>query len=283
MRLLRYRDGGAAGLGALKGDGIVALSSLGCTIPTMIGLIEAGPEELDRLRSALETAEPELALADARLLAPVERPGKYLAIGMNYRKHAEELVPVGIPVPKQQVWFNKQVTCISGPCDGIEPGVTLQLDHEVELGAVIGKRAKNVAEADAPGYVFGYFVLNDVSARDYQMHSATMMMGKGFDTHGPIGPWIVTADEVPNPHDLALKCWVNGELRQSGHTSDMTHNLWAQIAYLTSAFTLEPGDLIATGTPDGVGIGRVPPLFLKSGDVVRCEVEGIGAIENRVG
>lgn len=282
MKLLRFMDGRSARLGVVKADGIVPLAGLGCPIPTMVGLIEAGPEELHRLRTALVTAEPQLALAEAQLLAPIERPGKYLAIGMNYPKHAAELEPVGISTPRHQVWFNKQVTCISGPFDAIDPGVTQQLDHEVELGAVIGKRAKNVAADDAAGYVFGYFVVNDVSARDYQMHSATMMMGKGFDTHGPIGPWIVTADEVPDPHALALKCWVNGELRQSGNTGEMTHNLWAQIAYLTSAFTLEPGDLIATGTPDGVGLGRVPPVFLRKGDVVRCEVESIGAIENRV-
>lgn len=282
MRLLRYRDNGTPRLGALKGDGVVPLSALGWQGTTMLGLIEAGEGALAPLRDALGTASPEVALADVALLAPIERPGKYLAVGMNYPKHADELVPVGVARATHQVWFNKQTTCLSGPFDPIEPGVSTQLDHEVELGAVIGRRAKNVREEDAQDYVFGYFVVNDVSARDYQFHSRTMMMGKGFDTHGPIGPWIVTSDEIPDPHSLDLRCFVNGEMRQSSNTSQMTHSLWQQIAYLTSAFTLEPGDLIATGTPEGVGVARQPPLFLQPGDLVRCEIDGIGAIENRV-
>ena len=160
--------------------------------------------------------------------------------------------------------------------------MTEKLDYEVELAAVIGRRAKHVGEADARDYVFGYTVANDVSARDWQFHTPTFTMGKSFDTHGPIGPWIVTADDVPDPHALGLRTYVNGELRQSNDTGQMIHNLWAQIAYLSTAFTLEPGDLIATGTPEGVGVGMEPPVFLQPGDVVRCEVEGIGAIENKV-
>ena len=222
------------------------------------------------------------ALADAELLAPIEKPGKYLAIGMNYAKHLEESDRLGVARSAHQVWFNKQTTCIVGPYDAIEPGPTEKLDYEVELGLVIGSRAKNVSEVDALGHVFGYFVANDVSARDYQFHSQTMMMGKSFDTHGPIGPWIVTADEIADPQALDLKCFVNGEQRQSNNTSQMIQTIAKQIAYVTTAFTLEPGDLIATGTPEGVGVGMEPQVFLKPGDVVRCEVEKIGAIENRV-
>jgi len=187
-----------------------------------------------------------------------------------------------VPTPTQQLWFNKQTTCLAGPYDDIDPGVTEQLDYEVELGVVIGKPAKRVTEADARNHVFGYFVANDVSARDWQRHSPTFTMGKSFDTHGPIGPWIVTADEVADPHGLRVRCSVNGELRQDAETSELIYNIWQQIAYLSTAFTLEPGDLIATGTPSGVGVARQPPVFLKPGDVVRCEVDGIGAIENRV-
>ena len=168
------------------------------------------------------------------------------------------------------------------PYDEIEPGVTEKLDYEVELAAVIGRRAKGVSEADALDHVFGYLVANDVSARDWQFHTPTFTMGKSFDTHGPIGPWIVTADEVPDPQALDLRCYVNGELRQSSNTGGMIHSLRQQIAYLSTAFTLEPGDLIATGTPEGVGVGMEPQQFLKSGDVVRCEIDGVGAIENRV-
>jgi 2-keto-4-pentenoate hydratase/2-oxohepta-3-ene-1,7-dioic acid hydratase in catechol pathway len=147
---------------------------------------------------------------------------------------------------------------------------------------VIGDPAKRVGEADGKSHVFGYFVANDVSARDWQFHTPTFTMGKSFDTHGPIGPWIVTAEDVPDPHSLDLRAYVNGELRQQSNTRQMIHNIWAQIAYLSTAFTLDTGDLIATGTPEGVGIGRDPPVFLKPGDVVRCEIDGIGAIENRV-
>ena len=282
MKLVRYSDGAGASTGVVKGDGIVPLAALGSPHRTMRSLIEAGPGDLAAIADKLGSAEPQIALADARLLAPIERPGKYLAIGMNYGKHLEEADKLGVPRAAHQVWFNKQTTCLSGPFDPIETGATEKLDYEVELGAVIGKRAKNVSESDAKEYVFGYFVANDVSARDFQFHSQTMTMGKSFDTHGPIGPWIVTADEVPDPHALDLKCFVNGEQRQASNTRHMIASLWQQIAYLTSAFTLEPGDLIATGTPEGVGVGMEPQVFLQPGDVVRCEIEGIGAIENKV-
>lgn len=282
MKLLRYRDGNGAALGAVKGDGIVPLASIDAGYPTMLALIEAGEPALAAIRAGLEGAASTLRLADAELLAPIERPGKYLAIGMNYGKHLEEADRLGVPRAAHQVWFNKQTSCLSGPFDPIEPGATEKLDYEVELGAVIGRRAKNVSAEEAPAFVFGYFVANDVSARDYQFHSQTMTMGKSFDTHGPIGPWIVTADEIADPHDLELRCHVNGEQRQASNTKHMIANLWAQIAYLTSAFTLDPGDLIATGTPEGVGIGMEPQVFLKPGDVIRCEIDGIGAIENRV-
>ena len=282
MKLVRYRAGKEAILGVVKGDGIVPLTALGCTSPTMLALIEAGPTALDAIRAGLDAATVAIALADAELLAPIERPGKYIAIGMNYGKHLEEADKLGVARSAHQVWFNKQTTCLSGPYDEIVPGPTEQLDYEVELGVVIGTRAKNVAEADAASHVFGYVVANDVSARDYQFHSQTMMMGKSFDTHGPIGPWIVTADEIADPHALDLKCFVNGEQRQSSNTANMIANIWQQIAYVTTAFTLEPGDLIATGTPEGVGIGMDPKGFLKPGDVVRCEIASIGTIENRV-
>lgn len=282
MKLVRYRDGSGVGLGAIKGEGIVPLASLGCSQATMLGLIEAGLGALAELDRKLEAATPTLALSDVHLLAPIERPGKYLAIGMNYGKHAEEADRLGVARSAHQIWFNKQTTCLAGPFDEIEPGNTQKLDYEVELGAVIGKPAKNVAEDKASDYVFGYVVANDVSARDFQFHSQTMTMGKSFDTHGPIGPCLVTADEIADPHALEIRCYVNGLERQASNTCHMIANLWQQIAYLSSAFTLAPGDLIATGTPEGVGVAMDPPVFLQPGDIVRCEIEGIGAIENRV-
>ena len=285
MKLLRYSHGGAARLGVAQGaadDRIVPLESLSGDYPTMLSIIEGGDAALARVRAIAEAGDGAFELDRGALLAPIERPGKYLAIGMNYAKHIEEAKRLGQPTPTQQFWFNKQTSCLSGPFDDIEPGVTEQLDYEVELGVVIGRAAKGVSEADAPGHVFGYVVANDVSARDWQRHSPTFTMGKSFDTHGPIGPWIVTADEVADPHALDLRCLVNGEVRQDSNTSELVYNLWQQIAYLSTAFTLHPGDLIATGTPSGVGIGMQPQRFLQPGDVVRCEIDGIGVIENRV-
>lgn len=283
MKLIRFDDSkGGSGIGAVKGDGVVDLVAAGSRWTTIRAIAGSGAEALDAVRALVERTEPTLALDGLKLLAPIERPGKYLAIGMNYAKHLEEADKLGVARAKHQTWFNKQTSCISGPYDDIDPGVTEKLDYEVELGAVIGTPAKHVSEADAPAHVFGYFVANDVSARDWQFHTPTFTMGKSFDTHGPIGPWIVTADELPDPHALNLRCFVNGEQRQSNNTGEMIHNLWAQIAYLSTAFTLETGDLIATGTPEGVGAGMEPQRFLTPGDVVRCEIDGIGAIENRV-
>ncbi len=280
MKLIRYSQDGTPHLGAVKDDRVIALDNAG--FPTMLSIVEGGEEALAKVRAFVDAADAGPALADVTLLAPVERPSKYLAIGMNYAKHLEEADKLGVKRSAHQVWFNKQTTCLAGPYDDIDPGVTEKLDYEVELGAVIGTRAKTVSEDDALSYVFGYFVANDVSARDWQFHSQTFTMGKSFDTHGPIGPWIVTADEVPDPQNLELRCYVNGELRQQNNTATMIHPLAKQIAYLSTAFTLEPGDLIATGTPEGVGVGMEPQVFLQPGDVVRCEVDGIGAIENRV-
>jgi 2-keto-4-pentenoate hydratase/2-oxohepta-3-ene-1,7-dioic acid hydratase in catechol pathway len=282
VRLLRFNDQGRARLGVVREETIIPLDTLRTNYPTMLSIIAAGDRAVDQVRNVLDVSTSGIPLADAQLLSPVERPGKYLAIGMNYRKHVEEAQRLGVPPPKQQLWFNKQTSCLAGPYEPIDPGVTEQLDYEVELGVVIGRPAKRVSEADAKDHVFGYFVLNDVSARDWQFHSPTFTLGKSFDTHGPIGPWIVTADEIANPHTLELCCLVNGEVRQRSDTGQMIFNIWQQISYLSTAFTLESGDLIATGTPEGVGAGMQPPQFLKIGDVVRCEVAGVGAIQNTV-
>ena len=282
MKLLRYEHSGDTHLGVLTDTGIAPLDGLNGRYPTMQSIAAGGPAALEAVRRQVESEPTRVALEAVRLLAPIERPGKYLAIGMNYKKHAEEAARLGVAKPTQQLWFNKQTTCLAGPYDAIEPGVTEKLDYEVELGVVIGAPAKHVSEAQAPAHVFGYLVANDVSARDWQFHSPTFTMGKSFDTHGPIGPWIVTADEIADPHALGVRCFVNGEPRQASDTSQLIHNVWKQIAYLSTAFTLESGDILATGTPEGVGVGMDPPRFLQPGDVVRCEVDGIGAIENKV-
>jgi len=280
LRLARFEAKGGPRLGLVHGDEVSDLTAAGLPFASIDELIVAGEDGLDLVRR--HDGGPRLSLAKVRILAPLVRPGKYLAIGMNYQKHLEEADKLGVARSQHQVWFNKQTSCLSGPFDDIDPGVTERLDYEVELGIVIGRRTKRVPKEKALDHVFGYFVANDVSARDWQFHSPTFTIGKSFDTHGPIGPWIVTADEIDDPQQLDLRCYVNGELRQSSNTRHMIHRIEEQISYLSQAFTLEPGDLIATGTPEGVGVGRDPQVFLRSGDLVRCEIDGIGAIENRV-
>lgn len=282
MRLLRFQGEAGPRLGVLSGEAITPLDDLADRFAAVRSIVEGGPDALAVVAGFVAATPASIPLKDVQLLAPIERPGKYLAIGMNYAKHLEEADKLGVARAKHQTWFNKQTSCISGPFDDIDPGVTEKLDYEVELVAVIGTPAKRVSEADAPAHVFGYCIGNDVSARDWQFHTPTFTIGKSFDTHGPIGPWIVTADEIGDPHRLSLRCFVNGEKRQDNNTGNMIANLWAQIAYLSTAFTLESGDLIATGTPEGVGVGMEPQVFLQPDDVVRCEIDGIGAIENRV-
>jgi 2-keto-4-pentenoate hydratase/2-oxohepta-3-ene-1,7-dioic acid hydratase in catechol pathway len=280
MKLVRFQRDDGARVGVYDGAGILDLTPHGFS--SVRGIVEDSATALDWIGNIILDDSRRIPIESTRLLAPIERPGKYLAIGMNYRAHVDESARIGLAAPKGQLWFNKQTTCISGPYDDIEPGVTEKLDYEVELGVVIGSSARYVSVTQAKEYVFGYFVANDVSARDWQFHSSTFTIGKSFDTHGPIGPWIVTADEIVDPHRLPLRTLVNGELRQESDTSKMIFNIWDQISYLSTAFTLEPGDLIATGTPEGVGVGMQPPRFLEAGDIVRCEIDGIGAIVNQI-
>jgi 2-keto-4-pentenoate hydratase/2-oxohepta-3-ene-1,7-dioic acid hydratase in catechol pathway len=219
-----------------------------------------------------------LDLASVELRAPVKKPGKILAIGLNYADHIAE---TGRETPTQQMWFMKASSSIAGPYDAIQlpkasPG---SVDYEVELVAVIGKGGRHIARADAPQAVFGYCVGNDVSVRDWQGHSPQWSIAKSFDTHSPIGPWITLTDEMPDPHGFKITCAVNGEIRQESNTANLVFDVWAQIEYLSQAMTLEPGDIIFTGTPGGIGWARKPQVFLSPGDVCRCEIEGIGYIE----
>ena len=220
-------------------------------------------------------------VGDVRLLAPVQ-PRKYLAIGLNYADHIAES---GLQAPEVPFFFNKQVTCVVGPGDDVHmPRVSKLLDYEAELAIVIGKRCRHVPLEQAAEVIAGYTIANDVSVRDWQLRTPTMTIGKSFDTHGPLGPWMVTADELGDPHDLAIRTFVNGEQRQNGNTGEMVFNCFEQVAHLSEAFTLEPGDVIATGTPAGVGAARqpFPEGLLKVGDVVRIEIEGISELENAV-
>ena len=221
------------------------------------------------------------SLDDVRLLAPVQ-PRKFLAIGLNYADHIAE---AGMEAPEYPVFFNKQITCVVGPDDDVHmPRVSTLLDYEGELAIVIGARARHVPEDRAHEVIAGYTIANDVSVRDWQIRTPTMTMGKSFDTHGPLGPWIVTSDELGDPHALTIKTYVNDELRQDGNTGEMIYNCFQQVAHLSQAFTLEPGDVIATGTPAGIGAVRqpFPDGLLKVGDVVRVEIDGIGTLTNTV-
>ena len=185
--------------------------------------------------------------------------------------------------PEHQLWFNKQSTCVIGPGAPIHiPLASSMVDYEGELGFVIGRRCRHVPAERAADVIAGYTVVNDVSVRDWQLRTPTMTMGKSFDTHGPLGPALVTADEIGDPHGLRLQTWVNGELRQDSKTDDLIFDCFEMVEHLSTVFTLEPGDVIATGTPAGVGMAMNPPQFLEAGDVVRIEIEGVGVLENPV-
>jgi len=278
MKLATFTHQGKTRLGAVVGAEIADLSGAGLPA-TMLGLLEGGDAAMAAARAAVSKA-PRLALADVRLEAPIARPPKILAVGLNYRAHAEEC---GVKIPVVPIIFNKQSTSATGPFDVIHrPRESTQIDYEGELAVVIGKRCRRVAAANARSVVAGYAVANDVSVRDWQLRTPTMTMGKSWDTHCPFGPWITTSDDVADPGNLDLKTWVNGELRQSANTSDLIFNCDQIIEHLSTAFTLEPGDVIVTGTPSGVGLWMDPKSWLKDGDVVKIEIAGLGVIENRV-
>ena len=287
MRLATFRTpDGIVAAGAMVDDEVVPLSAIDPALPTTLkGVLEAGDDALARIRSGLGAAKHRLELDDVELLAPIRRPAKFLAIGLNYASHVEEARAMGVPIPdmRYQIWFNKQTSCIVGPTDAIHlPRVSAQLDFEGELAVVIGRRCRHVAAADAPRVVAGYMVSNDVSVRDWQKRTPTATLGKSFDTHGPTGPWLTTADEIPDPHALAVRTLVDGVVMQSGNTGEMVHRIPEMIAYLTTVMTLEPGDIIATGTPAGVGGSRTPPAWLRVGQRVRVEIEALGELDNPV-
>jgi 2-keto-4-pentenoate hydratase/2-oxohepta-3-ene-1,7-dioic acid hydratase in catechol pathway len=271
-------------LGKVFDDVLIDLSVATPDLPSnMRDFLAAGESALDAFRSVGPDAPGRVARSDARLHAPLPDPQKFLAIGMNYREHVKEAREGGFAVPEKQLWFNKQVSCIVGPYDDVElPRVSDQLDYEVELGVVIGRACRHVPAEKARLVIGGYMVCNDVSVRDWQRHSPTHTIGKSFDTHGPCGPWLTLDHEISDPHSLKLGMTVNGEQRQSSSTDAMIHNVFEQIAYLSTVMTLLPGDILATGTPSGVGAAMKPPKFLRVGDVMRAEIEGLGYIENRV-
>ena len=272
MKLATYTANGQTRTGIVVDGTIIDTGVDG----TMIDLIR----DWDALKPALEAkaaAGGGVPLSAVKLEAPVQRPGKIFAIGLNYADHIAESK---METPQRQVWFTKAQTSVNGPYDDIEIAKgTATTDYEVELVAVIGKGGKHVRADDAPAAIFGYCVGNDVTERMWQHASPQWSLGKSFDTHAPMGPWIVTADEVGDPHNLGLRCFVNGEKRQDSNTQHLVFNIWQQVEHLSVGMTLEAGDCLFTGTPGGVGAAMDPRQFLQVGDVVRCEVDGLGHIE----
>ncbi len=284
MNLLTYDHHGRPTPGLLRHDAIVDLSPVA---PDLLSLIDGGAAALARARALAETAADALPLAEARLLAPIPTPRRnVICLGKNYVEHARESYEARgeqVVTTEYPVIFTKATTTISGPYDdiAIDDAVSAQMDYEAELAFVIGRPTRHAGRAEAMSAVFGYTVLNDVTARDLQNLHKQFHIGKSLDGCCPIGPWIVTADAVAAPHALRITCRVNGELRQDSANEAMTFDIPAIIAILSRTMTLLPGDIIATGTPSGVGFARKPPVFLRPGDVVECEIDGIGTIRNR--
>jgi 2-keto-4-pentenoate hydratase/2-oxohepta-3-ene-1,7-dioic acid hydratase in catechol pathway len=285
MRLLMFERDGERRLGALRigsPDEVVDLTPLA---HDLLALIDAGPEGLDEARRlAGDRAAPAHPLSRLTLLPPLDPPrGNIIAIGRNYQRHAQESARGGPAEPPTV--FTKAITSITGPQDdiAIDRSISDKMDWEVELGVVIGRRGVNIARGHAMSHVFGYLALNDVSARDIQSGwGGQFFKGKSLDATCPIGPWIVTPDEIRDPQRLGLKLRVNGAVKQDGNTSDMIHPVDALIEWVSRGMTLLPGAIIATGTPDGVGFARTPPEYLKPGDVMETDVEGIGVLRNRM-
>jgi 2-keto-4-pentenoate hydratase/2-oxohepta-3-ene-1,7-dioic acid hydratase in catechol pathway len=281
MKLVTFRNGGPPRVGMVVDDQVVDVHEADPSLPAeMTALLAAGPPALAAVRRAADTARRRLPLAGVKLAAPVLRPPKFFGVGLNYADHVRE---TGAKTPEIPIIFNKQSTCVTGPHDPVHlPRASQVLDYEGELAFVIGRRCRHVPRDRAREVIAGYTVCNDVSVRDWQMRVPTMTMGKSFDTHGPLGPCLVTADELDDPHSLRLRTWVSGDLRQDSNTKELIFDCFALVEHLTTAFTLEPGDVVTTGTPSGVGIASKPPRLLSAGDVVRIEIEGIGRIENPV-
>jgi ureidoglycolate lyase len=278
MKLASIDTGGRTEIGLVDGARMILLTRALPRLPVSMMEIIAQWESVRPEIQALPLASaPSISLADVVLRAPIERPGKVMAIGLNYASHLAE---ANAKAPAHQQWFSKMVTSVHAPYAPIKlPRVSTAVDYEVELVFIIGTEGRYISKEAAPRHVFGYCVGNDVSARDWQLQTPQWVLGKSFDTHGPFGPWITTADEIGDPHRLSIQARVNGELRQNSNTRELIYNVFDQIAHLSQVMTLEPGDVVFSGTPGGVGVAMKPPVFLAEGDRVRCEIEELGMIE----
>jgi acylpyruvate hydrolase len=297
MKLVRFSTNGQSPrVGVLQGDriadlqaslaaslarrGVVRAQDIAATLvpASTLEFLEGGAATQDAIAAITEWVT--VPAASARLHAPIADPGKFICIGLNYRDHAEE---TGNAIPKEPPIFAKWSNAILDPGEPIlRPRGSKQLDWEVELGVVIGRPARYVTREQALDYVWGYTIINDASARDFQMLTSQWMAGKIFETAAPIGPYIADRTEVPDPHTLSLKTFVNGKQVQNGNTKTFIFDVRYLVSYLSGLITLMPGDVIATGTPPGVGLGMKPPVYLNAGDVVRMEITGLGTLENPV-
>lgn len=292
MRLTTCSYDGAPEVGVVSGEDVVLLSRLPDPAhrhDTVLSVIASGAGRWRDIAVAAAQVAPHerISLSRVKLLAPIPRPSKnVMCLGWNYAEHIEESASgaSSVKAPEYPVVFTKSVSSVTGPFSDIpyEPEVCSELDWEVELGVIIGKGGRAIPLDNALEHIFGYTVINDVSARDIQFRHQQFFLGKSLDGACPMGPWIVTAEEVGDPQDLNLRCWVNGQLKQESNTRHQIFDVATTISTLSLGMTLEPGDIIATGTPSGVGFARTPPEFLRPGDVVECEIEGIGRICNHV-
>ena len=286
MKLVTYQHNNEVRIGAWREDGIVDITAVA---PDMFTLIEMGADGLAQAQTHCDQATSTIALDDVKLLAPIPNPRRNIfCLGLNYAAHAAESNRVKgfkSDLPEFPVIFTKTTTCMNGPNDDIpyDANVSTDIDWEVELAVVISQSGKNISTDDAMNYVYGYTIMNDVSARDLQRDHKQFFKGKSLDGSAPMGPCIVTADELPNPHNLHITSRVNGVTKQDSNTNQLIFDIPVTIYHMSRGLTLLAGDIIATGTPEGVGFARTPPEFLKPGDVVECEVEGIGVIRNQIG
>ncbi|MCK4841598.1 MAG: fumarylacetoacetate hydrolase family protein [Methylococcales bacterium] len=280
MKLITFTYKNISNIGAVVDDMVID-STGSIDIPdNMLDFLTAGKPATEAMQALIDSGYNRIPFKDVKLLAPIPRPGKFLGISLNYADHINE---TQLGKPEYPTFFTKQSTCVIADGESIHrPIVSEKLDYEGELAFVIGTRCKHVPLDQAHKMIAGYTIINDVSVRDWQIRSPTWMLGKSFDTHGPMGPWIVTADEITDPHNLNLKTWIDDELRQSSNTKYMLFNCYEMIEYLTKAMTLEPGDVIATGTPSGVGVKMKPRGYMLPGQIAKIQIENIGVLSNPV-
>lgn len=284
MKLITFEQNGTVRIGAVKGDGIVDLTAV---FPSMLALIDSGAEGLAVAQSHLDSHDPEYHIDEVHLLAPIPTPRRnIMCLGHNYAKHAEEsLISQGkaVELPDFPIIFTKATTAVNGPYDPFpyDASVSQKIDYEVELGVIIGKTGKNIPPEEAMNYIFGYTVINDISARDLQYQHKQFFKGKSLDGACPMGPWIITADQI-DPTRLHITSRVNGVTKQESNTRHMIFNIPTTIDHLSRGMTLLPGDVIATGTPSGIGGARTPPEFLQPGDILESEIENIGTLRTTI-